>query len=262
MSLAHFPLNPDYGSGRYQRRLRFHCTRHAVLAMLDDTHHAMWLAIRHDGATIAEVSAMVARGPATTCGEAAQGLSALIGMPLSSDRRAIAAALTPTENCTHLADLTVWALRAWASGSAQFDICVADDAGEPYALSVSRDGALVHDWIAEGHSVVWPPPLAGTPLMRGFAKRARAHFEGDALEAAIMLQRGVFVARGRRHQVDLAPPLSLRQAEGMADSCYSHAAERLDRAMNHVGYVRDFTAGVTPEALPPYFAQFLQDAPE
>lgn len=254
MTLAHFPLNPAYGTGRYRRLLRFSRLPGAVLATVDDTHHAMWLLIRHDGLRISDIAAAISRGPATTCGGAAAGLRALIGEPLASDPQVISAALTTTSNCTHLADLATWAMRSAATngqGVTTFAITVDDDDGAPYGLEIARDGQPIHSWEATGYAVIAPAALAGMPLMRGFMARARTHFSGDVLEAAIMLQRGVFVARGRRHLVDAGPPVPLKAAADMKNACYSYSGDRLDSAVNHIGYVRDFTAGVMPHPLPP-----------
>lgn len=261
MTLAHFPLNPFYGKGVYRRLLRFSRVTGAVVATLDDTHHAMWLLIRHDGARISDVCAGISRGPATSCGGAIAGLHNLVDLPLSSGSGAIHAALCATDNCTHLADLATWAIRSAATqglGVTSFHIHVADDDGLPFQLGITRDDRSVHRWLARGGEVVSPRPLAPMPLMRGFMAHAKRHFAGDALEAAIMLQRGFFVARGRRHLVDLAPPVPLRAAIDMADACYSYAGDRFHAAVSHVGYVRDFTAGVVPHPLPRQIADMLQ----
>ncbi|MGE4430420.1 MAG: DUF2889 domain-containing protein [Sphingobium sp.] len=265
MTLAHFIRNPDFGTGCYRRLLRFYRLRHATLGTLDDTHHAMWLLLRHDDAVITDIEAAISRGPATSCPGSVPGLRELIGQPLGAESRALTSALTRTANCTHLSDLAVWTARATMKAAGPdspdptcYSISVADDDGAPFWVEIMRDGRPLHKWLVSGQDVIAPAALAGMPLMRGFMARALTHFEGDALEAAIMLQRGLFVSRGRRHIVDRTP-VPLRHAQDMENACYSYSGDQWLSAENNIGYVRDFTDGVRPHPLPDHILHLLRE---
>ncbi|WP_176590681.1 MULTISPECIES: DUF2889 domain-containing protein [Sphingobium] len=260
MTLARFPLNPDYGSGCYRRLLRFYALPGAVLGTIDDSHHAMWILLRHDGQRIEAVEADISRGPATSCRGSAAGLRKLVGLPLQAESQAAIATLDRVQNCTHLSDLAAWSLRVAHSGNVgrrvEYQIRVEDDDGTPFRIEIAKAGKPIHNWLVSGSTVIAPEPLAGMPLMRGFMASARTHFQGDDLEAAIMLQRGIWVARGRRHIVDAAP-VPLTTYEDMEDACYSYAGEQWRTATSHVGYVRDVTDGILPHPLPDHISRLL-----
>lgn len=260
MTLARFPLNPDYGSGCYRRLLSFYVLDGAVLGTIDDSHHAMWLLLRHDGQRIESVEADIGRGPATSCRGSASGLQSLIGLPFQADGHAAMALLDCVQNCTHLSDLALWSLRVAqrepVGSRVEYRIRVEDDGGAPFRIEIAKDGRTIHSWLVSGNGVLAPAPLTSMPLLRGFMAKARAHFQHDSLEAAIMLQRGFWVARGRRHIVDAAP-VPLTFYEDMEDACYSYAGEQWRTATSHVDYVRDVTHGIRPHPLPDHISRLI-----
>lgn len=265
MSLSHFPVNPEYGTGCFRRLVRTFRVPGKILVTLDDTHHSMWLVMHHANGHVTDIEARVARGPATSCGSADRPLGKLKGLPVDGDMLAFRERLPPVLNCTHLMDLAYWAFRNATSQTPlkrEVLIEIPDEAGAPVWIKVERDGAIVHNWYVQDHHIVEPPKLAGKPMMKGFASWAREQFSGDDLDLAIMLQRGVFVARGRRHLVDLSPAVPLNAAPAMRDACHSYSQDHFDTATSIVGYVRDFTDGVAVASLPPhvtaYFKGFFQ----
>ncbi|WP_328804687.1 DUF2889 domain-containing protein [Sphingobium psychrophilum] len=265
MSLSHVPINPDYGNGCFRRLVRTFRVPGRILLTLDDTHHSMWLLLHHFSGRISNVEACVARGPATSCGTATLALNKLIGLAIDEDMSAFHERLPPILNCTHLMDMAHWAFRS-ATGQVSLKrevlIEIPDEAGAPVWIAVERDGIVVHRWYVKDHHVVEPGHLAGRPLMKGFMSWAREQFSGEDLDLAIMLQRGVFVARGRRHLVDLSPPVPLSAAPAMRDACHSYSPAHFETATSVVGYVRDFTDSVVAAPLPPsvtaYFKGFFQ----
>lgn len=254
MSLSHIPINPDYGTGCFRRLVRTFRVPGKILLTLDDTHHSMWLVMHHALGRISDVEACVARGPATSCGTAAVALNTLIGLAIDGNMSAFQDRLPPILNCTHLVDLARWAFTS-ATGQSpllrEVLVEIPDEAGTPVWITVERDGMLVHRWYVQDHHVILPEHLAGRPLMKGFMSWAREQFSGEDLDLAIMLQRGVFVARGRRHLVDLAPPVPLSAAPAMRNACHSYSPAHFETATSVVGYVRDFTSGVSAAPLPP-----------
>lgn len=251
MSLDRYPEDRSYGKGVYRRRVQLDRDVDRILATLDDTHHSMWLTLETGDNRVVGIDAGFTRVPATTCPGAVVGLRALIGRPIAGASSNMRAIFPAPENCTHLVDLAAWALSHAARASALrvVDVCVPDERGSIW-VEVRVDGVIAHRWLVADHRIVAPTSLRGLPLMRGFLAWARERFDGDDLELAIMLQRGVFVARGRRYVVDAAPPKPLAAAPAMLDACYSYARDRIDQAFDTVGYVRDFTTAIVAEAHP------------
>jgi hypothetical protein len=256
-TLAHFPRNPDYGSGTYRRRLRFASDATGLAAQVDDTHHSYWLSLDHDDTRITGVDAGFMRAPTSACGGAIAGLSALVGLPLTGTAGETLGRLPVLSNCTHLADLACWSL-AQIGHTTVWDITIPDQIDTPVWIEIARDGAVVHRWRIEDHRIVAPRALADRPMMHGFMAWARTTFDGDALLAATMLQRGIFVARGRRHIVDEGDRVPLASADGMAGRCWSYSGSRLKTATGGLRYVRDFTTELTLETPPPHIAARLQ----
>ncbi len=258
-TLAHFPRNPGYGRGVYRRRLHFSAGPDGMTAQVDDTHHSYWLALAHDGVRVTEVDAGFMRAPNTACRGAMAGLTALIGLPVATTAAEALARLPRSSNCTHLADLACWSL-AQIGRTALWEIAIPDQIESPVRIEIARNGITMHRWQIAHRRIVTPSALAERPLMKGFMAWARAEFDGDALLAATMLQRGLFVARGREHVIDQGDPTPLAHAEGMAGMCWSYSGSRLEQATGTLDYVRDFTTEVTPENPPPRIAARLQGA--
>ncbi|WP_404478619.1 DUF2889 domain-containing protein [Novosphingobium sp. BL-52-GroH] len=256
--LAHFEIDPAYGRGTYRRRLRFVADARSVTAQVDDTHHSYWLVIEHDRARIAAIEAGFNRAPTDMCPGSVAGLQSLVGNSLDTGAAALMARLPQTANCTHLADLALWSM-AQIDRSAVWDVEIPDQAEAPVWISITRDGTIVHRWHVAACRITAPARFAGRPLMSGFMRWASDAFQGDALLAATMLQRGLFVARGRQHVVDRAPPMPLANAAGMAGMCWAYSHDRRLGGMGSLGYVRDFTDGVEEETPPPHVARRLKN---
>lgn len=256
--LAHFPLDPSYGKGAYRRRIRFAAVKGGVVAQVDDSFHSYWLILDHDGDEVIGVDAGFVRAPTDMCPGASAGLNAIVGSSLRAGVGELMAKLPRTSNCTHLADLAFWAI-AHVGVSAAWNIEVPDQAGRPVWIKVDRDGQVVHRWLVESSRVMLPADFAGKPLMGGFIKWAREAFSGDELLAATMLQRGLFVARGRQHIVDQGERVALSRANGMAGMCWSYSEDRWLKGQGTLGYVRDFSRSVQPETLPQHVQDRLRD---
>lgn len=257
--LAHFPANPSYGQGAYRRRLEFTTLPGAMVAQVDDSFHSYWLVLEHDQASVTGIDAGFMRAPTTVCGGAPAGLRALVGAPLASDQRALMAKLPQQSNCTHLVDLALWAL-AQVGRNATWQIVIPDTVDGAAWISIACDDVVVHRWQVSGFDLLAPEPLAGQPLMRGFMRWAAEAFASDALMAATMLQRGVFVARGRQHIVDRGAPVPLSHAAGMNGMCWSYSAERWASGFGSLDFVRDFSTTVRAETLPLSVRTRLKDA--
>jgi len=256
--LAHFLPNPAYGSGVYRRRIAFTAMPNAIVAQVDDTHHSFWLAIDHDAAQVTAIAAGFNRAPTDMCPGSISGLQALVGCSVTASTAQLLANLPRSSNCTHLVDLALWAI-AHVDRTAVWTIDVPDQAGSPVAITIARDGAVVHRWQVADFHIVAPAHFAGKPLMAGFMKWAADIFADDTLLGAIMLQRGLFVARGRQYIVDEDEPVPLARAAGMAGRCWAYSEERFLNGKGVIGYVRDFTRSLQPETLPPHIDRRIKD---
>jgi len=258
-TLAHFPRNPDYGRGIYRRRLLFVSDDRSITAQVDDTHHSYWLTLDHDGARVTAIDGAFMRAPNTACPGAPAGLASLIGQPIDAPVSETLARLPAALNCTHLTDLACWSL-AQTGRSQLWEVVIPDQTAKPVWIEVLRDGSVVHRWQVADRHIVTPPHLAGRPIMKGFRSWARAQFDGEELLAATMLQRGVFVARGREYIVDQGDPVPLALAEGMSGMCWSYSGAQLASATGSLNYVHDFTAAIESGQPPPHVAARLQGA--
>jgi len=204
--------------------------------------------LRHDGERVTAIEPVAVRHPFTTCPEAACSLQGLVGQPLDGtlDTRRL---LEPRVSCTHLTDMAGLAV-AHAGDDALtrlYDIAVDDERAGLARARIACDGVPVHDWTIARHAIVEPGVLAGRPMMQGFHAWARTTFPDLTLEAALMLQRGYFVAQSRRYTTTPErehPAIS----DGLPDGvCYSYSTPAVERARRIEGSKRDFTSD--PDAL-------------
>lgn len=241
--------NPDYGSGLFRRRLRLQVEPRAVGVDLEDSNHGFRLRLTHDGEAVSGVQVQAVRHPFVTCSEAVAPLGRIVGMRLDADPAALRARLVPGEQCTHLYDLAMLAhARArdtWLERL--YDVVVDDEREGVTRARVWCDGVMVHDWGIRDRALATPAALHGRPMMRGFYAWAAAAFDDMPLEAAVVLQRGYFVAQSRRMLNSPAaehPATADRMPEG---TCHSYNATVVQRALRIEGAVRDLTH--RPEAL-------------
>lgn len=241
--------NPRYGHGAYRRRIHLTGMAGKVEVALEDDYHAFRLTLRHDGDQIVAVEAESLRVPANTCTEAPALLTGFVGQALTADRERFRSYAEPRSHCTHLYDL-LWLACAHAlrpPGTRSYDVVVPDANGASGTASIARDGETVHDWTIDRASVLAPPQVAGLPLMRGFARAAASAFSSELFEAACVLQMGIFVARGRRIDVEALPRDLISPDQVASGACYSFGREVSLRYVRNASCARDFSD--TPERL-------------
>jgi hypothetical protein len=235
--------NPDYGSGTYRRRVRLAKRPGQLLAELEDTTHGFRLVLAHDGSRVTDIAVDPIRYPFDSCPGAAAMLTPLVGCPLATGQTALRSLLDPGQNCTHMYDLAGLALAHFSRAARErlYDISV-DDEGELGAvIGVDCDGAPLHRWRVMSHTVVEPSCCEGKPMLRGFYPWASSMFSGDALEAAVVLHRGYFVAQSRRQDYMNMAGRSATQDKMPDGSCYTYRNGVVERAVHTGGMGRDFT---------------------
>lgn len=250
MTIPDLPItNPDYGTGVYRRRIRLVPGEGTMLAELEDNNHGFRVCIEHDGQRITRVTGDALRTPLSTCPGALARLQRLVGAEIHSDATQLSRRADPTSNCTHWLDLCILAINHIPRGAAvrQYDVAVTDERDGVSELSVHCNGRVVHRWYASGLALAGPEPLAGHTLFRGFSSWARDCFSGDALEAALVLQRGNFVAQARRFADVPGTANEPVASHRNGNVCYSYSPEIVKQAIYRSSSVRDFTE--TPELL-------------
>ncbi|HUH37003.1 MAG TPA: DUF2889 domain-containing protein [Spongiibacteraceae bacterium] len=240
----HSVLNPLYGTGRYRRAILLGKVPGAVSAALEDCNHGFTLTLEHNGAAVTAVRAETHRAPLTTCVDAPQALDALVGFPLDGSASDFRTRAKPTSQCTHLFDLASLALAHARRGERErrYDVVVEDAVDGLSRMSVQRNGTPLLEWLAtEQHTLVEPDGLAGRPIMSGFHAWASSHYSGDAFEAAVVLQRGYFVAQARRFNIEAnagQPALGNGMRGGV---CYSYNQPAIAHAYHCADSARDFS---------------------
>jgi hypothetical protein len=220
--------------------------------MLDDTHHAIWVRMAHDGHVVTTATGGFNRMPNTACPGAGIALKELCGMPLATPLSKLYGDGRPQRNCTHMFDVAALALMHARRETAMrvFDVTIPDAATGPQQTDVRLDGKVIHSWLVADGSIVDPVAFAGRALIGGFSAWAYSTFEGDRLESALVLQKGWFVSRARRYVLDTtAVALASRRATS-SGVCYAYTEPQSSSAWTIPGYVRDFSDGVV-ETMPP-----------
>lgn len=237
------PLNPDYGQGAFRRALRLRVAADRIRVELEDANHAFCLELAHDGQRITEVAAETLRHPFVTCAEATGPLRRLVSVPLDVDASRLRNGFPQAENCTHLHDMALLALAHAREVGLQrlYEVTVLDERAGAVEASIARDGTTVHAWTVRHHAIAAPEAHAGRPMMRGFYSWVAQSYSGPALEAAIALQRGYFVAQSRRYRSWPAADFPAKVNNMPDGTCYSYNHPTVDRALRIEGAVWDLT---------------------
>ncbi|WP_068088780.1 DUF2889 domain-containing protein [Novosphingobium rosa] len=240
--LSAYTPAPAYGTGVYRRRIRLCAEADRVTAEMEDDPHAMRCRITHRGGIVTALEADFHRHPLTTCPGAHVPLGDLVGMAIDITAQGFFAGGRARQNCTHMLDLAWLAMRQAARGPGErlYAIDIAD-AVEDHARGVlRRDGEEILAWEVAGGGILSPAPFAGRPLLNGFVGWALAALEDDTMEAALVLQKGFFVADSRRVILPSGPILP-EEYPALGGACFGFAMERIAAARRNNASRRDFT---------------------
>lgn len=246
-NLQHYPVNPNYGSGVFRRRIVRSCDgRYASASLLDDFHE-MDVSLSVERGVIVDATASMARYPKTTCTGACGAIAALRGLPIDSLRSKV----DRGGQCTHLFDLASLAL-SWLAANGDegehvqvIEIALTDrDEKVRQQLDLTIDGATALSLKLRGETIVEPAQYGGRALFDGFGRWVSETFARDEAELWRLAQMSVFVARGRRHFVDGPEPRTSSQEPIRKGACFSYSGEAYEVARDNIGYVRDMSAGL------------------
>lgn len=232
--------NPSFGEGALRRRIRLIAEGHEVRAGVEDAYHSFRMTLRHDGERILELLPRFERVPLTTCPSAAGPLRRLVGTRLDSSWRELATRESPRTHCTHLFDLAVLSMaQALRGGTRTYEVVVPDEYPGPVWTSLYRDGELIFRWRTFEARILEPLDLADKPLLRGFSRWATTRFEGDELEAALVLHKAYFVSRARSWNVEAGADKPVAHHTMMRDACHSYSEPQLSMAIRTRGTTID-----------------------
>lgn len=225
------------GMPGYRRSLRVEPGQGAVLAMLEDDLHCMVVRLRHDGTRVLAVEPLMDRVPWTVCPGAAEVLrTTFAGVPLKD----VHARRDKQLNCTHLHDLAVIAAaHAQEDKPVEYRIFVSDPCvagGERQRmLEILKEGRVLHRWQERDERFVEPAAIAGLSALT--LRDWIASLEGEAQEAARLLQWASLVARGRGMSDE-----QRRGSLGIHPNCFTMQPQRVEQA-RLAGGIHDFSAG-------------------
>lgn len=87
-----------------------------------------------------------------------------------------------------------------------------------------------------------PLDLAGRPLLSGFARWASASFDEDQFEAAMILERAWYIARGRRFLTETMAGASNTINRAMAGTCFAYTGDQAANGRLRRGHVDNHPA--------------------
>ena len=238
-----YPVAPDIAAGIARRRIRLTGSPGRVVGELEDHAHGMRCTIEHDGSVITAVNADFRRIPMSTCLGAGDPLAELVGVAVGSGFADFFRDGRARRNCTHMFDIAWLATAHAARGDVvrQYDVEMPDeDADGRTTTRLLRDGELVLEWELLNAVIQAPAELAGRELFRGFTSWAVDRYEGDALEAVLVLQKARFVSRSRRFLMRPGP-LAQIEKDALTGVCHGYGAARVDQAVRLPDTHRDFT---------------------
>lgn len=237
-----YEIAPEYGTRVYRRRIRLSTTDGMVSGEMEDNPHAMRCRIRHAGGKVKAVEADFHRHPMSTCPGAAGPLADLVGMDIAVEPHAFFANGRARANCTHMLDLAWLMLRHAVRGGPDrfYAIDVPDEIDGRTLATLHRDGRPVLALTVKDGAVESPEPYAGKVLRKGFVGWALNALEGDDLEAALVLHKGLFVAWPRRFVLP-SGPLKDWEQRLYSGACFGFAAERIATAERTSPGPVDFT---------------------
>jgi hypothetical protein len=217
----------------FRRRFLVTPGSRAVVSELEDDYHCMRVVLHHDGSIVTKVEPVIFRAPWTTCpGATAQLERSFTGEAL--DRFVYRS--EKSSNCTHLYDLAMLAAaHARDATPLVYDVLVSDPIGGRKEAELRRNGTPLMRWTLEAYTVVEPPEIAGTTLLK--LGPWIETLDAGGQEAARVLRWASLVAGGR--QIPLAQQ---SDASTMPPNCYTFQPERAMVA-ERVGIIRDFSEG-------------------
>jgi len=227
--------NPAYGTRIFRRRIRIEKHGQRILAGLEDTLHAFQLVVQHDGKVVTAIEGIWLRHPNGTCAGAVDQFAPYIGKALTVQRDIFRRYSDTRKQCSHFLDVLglVFTHALRDEQVRQFDVTVPDIVDGKTWVEIQVNGQQMHRWQIDRERILAPTELDGRTFYAGFSRWSSEMFEGDVLEAAHVLQMGIFVsfagmldfmAMGARYK------RSSVVMEAIKGACYAVQPERIEGA--------------------------------
>ncbi len=239
-----YPLNPDFGTGIFRRRIRLAHHNGYVSGDIEDCNHGFQVEIYHDGKQVTQVEGQARRTPFTTCPFAINPLKQLAGIPLGLSAKALAEQVNARANCTHWLDTALLAISHAARTDEpvrQYDIEIPDELEQGTTVTVKRNQTVVLQWLVKDWQVVLPEQYAGNPLFKGFSAWAGQIEDEELREAVFVMQKAYFVSRARYFDTNSMAGESAAAHPSMYDACFTYSEPQRSQAQRTSQTNYDFT---------------------
>ena len=234
--------NPAYGTMVFRRSIRLTNSPGETIGELEDSMHAMRGRLVHDGEKVTRIESEFVRYPLTTCSGAATMIDGLAGLPLDTPIGQFYE--EARQHCTHMHDVSWWML-SHARRNEDVRLYEASVPDHPRGRTIEArllvNGEERHVWTICDDVVLAPEPIAGQRLVNGgFVGWAVARFEGDALEAVLVLHKAYLISISHLIQ---PPPGPVQEFEKQFDGvCWSYSQQRSHDAVRLSAF-RQFPEG-------------------
>jgi len=221
--------DPSYGTHICRRAIRLTNIDGATIGELEDSVHAIRCRVEHAGGKVTGIEAEFVRQPMSTCGGAMDQLKSLVGTPLSTPLSEFYADGRARLHCTHGYDLVWWAITHAnrAEKVRRYDCATPDHPpGREVEVSLRVNDVPILSWQVVDDIIEGPEPFTGRHAMKGFVGWAVANLEGDALEAALVLNKGYFISQSHLY---LQRPGKMGEiVKRFAGTCWTYTSPRLE----------------------------------
>lgn len=209
---------------------------HYRATLEDDFHHFRVELVVRDG-VIASLHGEAPRHPYSLCPSAADQLQLLVGTAPQTSAHAVMRLVDPSQQCTHMLELSGLAAAAAARALPQrrYDIEVPLRVEGRTVATLDRDGTRLLTWDIQDFDIAEPPPYSGISLLEGMARWALTNLTEDMAEAALVLRRCAVISIGKNR------PLDAQRHARLTGACYVQQKERAPLALRQVGSTWNFT---------------------
>jgi hypothetical protein len=236
------PTGPEtrpFSAAPFRRAIVLRVHGDAGEAEVEDDFHHFRVGMVMGGGAIRSISGEAVRHPWSLCPLAARELQRLTGMALSPDPSAVAGYVEAHDHCTHLLALAglLQALAAQGRERRRYDLEVAASPDETLRATLKRDGEPMFAWTTSADAILDPYP--GVSLRRSFSDWARATFDPEGHEAAMVLRRGIFVGKSR-HRSNLDARRTAADGASNLGGCFVLQPGRAELALRRRGSTVSF----------------------
>jgi hypothetical protein len=218
-------------------------------AEIEDDFHHFAVTVVHDGAQVTGARGQAIRYPWSSCPLAAGALSALEGLPISSDPTAVYRHVDPLLQCTHMFEMAGLAVThaARGLGTRRYEATVSDPAQGWIEADLACDGELVLRWRLQGGLIAEPARYLGK-RPADFRSQTLADLPHAEAGNLLILRRAVALAGARGMDIDR---FATAADMGRGRACFVFRPGIAEHAQRRRGSVRDFSTGPGPLVAPP-----------